>query len=41
MQVVCDVIFAQAAKQGTPGKQMSASKGFKMYGKLVVVAIVK
>ena len=41
MQVACDVIFAQAAKQGAPGKQMSAHKGFKMYGELAVAAIVK
>jgi hypothetical protein len=39
MQIACDVIFAQAAKHGTPGKQMSASKGFKMYEKLAVAAI--
>ena len=41
MQIACDVILAQAAKYGPPRKQMSVSKGFKMYGKLSVAAIVK
>ena len=41
MQVACDVIFAQAAKQGAPRKKMLAHKGFKMRGELAVAAIVK
>eukprot|EP00555_Chaetoceros_dichaeta_P000372 CAMPEP_0198279726 /NCGR_PEP_ID=MMETSP1447-20131203/67080_1 /TAXON_ID=420782 /ORGANISM="Chaetoceros dichaeta, Strain CCMP1751" /LENGTH=424 /DNA_ID=CAMNT_0043974931 /DNA_START=1086 /DNA_END=2357 /DNA_ORIENTATION=+ len=41
MQTAWDVIFAQAAKQGKLRKQMPATKGFKMYGKRAVAAIVK
>ena len=41
IQVACNVIFAQVAKQRAPEKQMSARKGFKMCGELVVAAIVK
>ena len=41
MQKACDIIFTQAANQGKLRKQMSATKGFKVYGKLAVAAMVK
>ena len=41
MQTAYDVVFTQAAKQEELGKQMPAFKGFKVYGKLAVAAIVK
>ena len=41
MRIACDVLFAQTAKSGGSNKQMSANRGFKMYGEAAVAAIIK